>query len=300
MKSIYHPGERAVQERAGVANEAERVGRSIRPHIPPTAQTFLLSQPMVVLATADDRGRFWASVLFGQPGFLRAEDERTLRIEARPTSGDPLLENLTEGAQIGVLVIELSSRRRIRLNGRVVSVRDGVSRVSTEQVYSNCPKYIRARSWRPSDKPGEHHGEVIPTRHSSLTERHKAWVVQADTFFIASGHVEGGTDASHRGGTPGFVHVVDDRHLAWGDYPGNNMFQTLGNISVNPFTGLLFIDFERGKTLQLTGSSSIVWDSDRTREFTDAQRVLEFEFEEAIEITHPTRLRWHTRESSVV
>src|SRR5262249_25058473 len=79
------------------------------------------------------------------------------------------------------------------------------------------------------------------------------------TFFIASTHPQGGADASHRGGEPGFVQVPDAHTLQWPDYVGNNLFQTLGNLSVNPRAGLLFVDFERGRTLQLTGQAELLW-----------------------------------------
>lgn len=292
MTPTFHAGELGVQERAGVRDEAARLGRSIRPHIPLTAHSFLFHQPMVILATADTTGRLWASLVSGEPGFLQPEDEHTLRIDARPTSGDPLLQNLTDGAHVGVLVIDLGTRRRLRLNGRLTSGGDGAIRVFAEQVYSNCPKYIQARSWGTPCNAGEHEAENTHTRHSSLTDHQRAWVAEADTFFVASSHVDGGGDASHRGGPPGFVHVSHGRRLVWADYAGNNMFQTLGNISVNPRTGLLFIDFERGKTLQLTGSSRIVWDVPSAAEFPGAQRLLDFELEEAVEIAHATPLRW--------
>jgi uncharacterized protein len=115
---------------------------------------------------------------------------------------------------------------------------------------------------------------------------------QADTFFIASHHPEGGTDASHRGGHPGFVSVLNDDRLVWPDYAGNTMFQTLGNISVNPHAGLLFIDFERGRTLQLTGRASILWDRKRTAEFAGAERLVEFDVDEVVEIAGAHSLEW--------
>jgi hypothetical protein len=48
--------------------------------------------------------------------------------------------------------------------------------------------------------------------------------------------------------------------LAFPDYSGNRMFQTLGNLAVNPRAGLLFVDWETGSTLQLTGRAQIIWD----------------------------------------
>lgn len=292
MRPTYHEGELAVQERAGVREMAARVGRSIRPVIPPAAREFLLDQPMVIVATADARGCVWASLLWGAPGFARAEDERTLRIDAKPVSGDPLDDNLEVNDQIGVLVIEPATRRRMRLNGAAERRADGSIYVRAEQVYSNCPKYIQARTWRRSIDGGEGLAEKIARRAPSLDDEQRRWIARADTFFIATRHAEVGADASHRGGIPGFVRMENERLLAWGDYSGNQMFQTLGNIAENPRAGLLFIDFERGSTLQLTGAARIVWDAARAAEFTGAERVMEFEVEEVVEIKNATDLRW--------
>src|SRR5205823_487645 len=105
----------------------------------------------------------------------------------------------------------------------------------------------------------------------------KQFIESADTLFLGSVHPEHGADASHRGGLPGFVQVIDDTHVSFPDYAGNNMFNTLGNIAVNPAVGLLFFDFESGRTLQLTGSASVDWDKGRAREYRGAQRVIDIQ-----------------------
>ena len=70
------------------------------------------------------------------------------------------------------------------------------------------------------------------------------------------------------GGNPGFVTLVDDRTLRIPDYPGNSMFNTLGNFTANPRAGLIFLDFESHRTLQLTGRPEILYDVDGTAEET--------------------------------
>jgi hypothetical protein len=56
------------------------------------------------------------------------------------------------------------------------------------------------------------------------------------------------------------VRVVDDGTLLFPDYPGNNMFNTLGNLAGYPKAGLLFVDFEGGDLLQLTGRAELMWE----------------------------------------
>jgi predicted pyridoxine 5'-phosphate oxidase superfamily flavin-nucleotide-binding protein len=119
----------------------------------------------------------------------------------------------------------------------------------------------------------------------------RALVAGADTFFIASWHPGGGADASHRGGRPGFVRVLDDTTLEFPDYPGNNMFNTLGNLVGHPRAGLLFVDFERGDLLQLTGRAQVLWKPDT------AVRVA---IEEVLETPRGGSLRFELVEPSPV
>ena len=290
MASVYHPGELSVQERAGVREMAARIGRSIGTTIPPAAWNFLRSQPLVVVGSVDARQRVWASLLTGAPGFLHAVDEHTVRINARPATGDPLGSNLAANRKVGMIAIEFATRRRMRLNGRAEVGADGAITINAQQVYSNCPKYIQARRWR--GRTSESDATPVVQRQSTLTQAQQRWIREADTFFIASHHLEGGTDASHRGGRPGFVRVLNDHRLAWPDYFGNTMFQTLGNITVNPQAGLLFIDFKSGRTLQLTGRARILWDREHIAEFAGAERLVEFEVDEAVEIAGANSLEW--------
>ena len=64
-------------------------------------------------------------------------------------------------------------------------------------------------------------------------------------------------DCSYKGGLPGFVQVVDDVTLAFPSYDGNGQFRSLGNLTVNPHVGMLFIDFEATKRIRVNGVASI-------------------------------------------
>lgn len=301
--SPYHVGELAVQARAGVQELARRVGASIHSSIPLAAQEFLRDQPMLVVASLDASGRVWASLLAGAPGFVQALDERTVLIAATPAAGDPLGDNLRTGAQIGLLAIEFATRRRMRLNGVAEALSDetdgrpgaGLSlRVHAQQVYANCPKYIQAREWTaiPDGRTGgDDSSRPTVSRSRTLTGDQQQWIERVDTFFIASAHPEGGADASHRGGRPGFVRVQDDGRLLFPDYGGNTMFNTLGNILASPGAALLFVDFETGETLQLTGRADVIWDAEQVAEFTGAERLVAFDVDEVIEIVGASPLR---------
>jgi predicted pyridoxine 5'-phosphate oxidase superfamily flavin-nucleotide-binding protein len=290
VSTIFHDGELAVQARAGVQDMAQRVGGSIRATMNPVAQEFLNQQPMAVVASVDAKGRVWASVVVGPPGFMKAIDERTVHVHAVPTVGDPLYYNVVENPDLGLLVIEFATRRRMRVNGRAEVQPDGSFLVHAQQVYANCQKYIQARRVEVS-APAEQNTSDL-SRTDRLTAKQQRWVAGSDTFFIASAHPKGGADASHRGGNPGFVTIADAETLIWPDYVGNNMFNTLGNIAASPRASLLFLDFDTGSTLQLTGEANIVWDAAQISEHKGAERLVSYRIEQVLEICRKLPLRW--------
>lgn len=289
--NAYHAGELAVQRRMGQAEIAARVGRMIRTEIPAAAAAFLSEQPMIVLAATDDAGRVWASLVTGPAGFVHAEDDQTITVEALPVPGDPLHDVLRRpGRQVGMIAIEPQTRRRMRVNGSVQPTAAGLS-IHPDQVYSNCPKYI---SRRHIDEVADVASPAVVRRADVLDERLQRIVARADTFFIGSADPEGNADASHRGGNPGFLQVLSPNRLRWPDYRGNSMFMTLGNISANPRCGLLIPDWETGTTLQLTGTAEIVWDGG----VAGSQCSVEFTVDEVIELTDVSPLRWGQAELS--
>lgn len=306
MESPFHAGELAVQARAGVLAAARRVGGIIDPELHPRAAPFLAGQRLAVLGAADADGHVWASALAGEPGFLSAPGARTLRIAASPGAGDPLAVALGAGKPLdaGVLVIDLETRRRLRVNGLAEPSGGGVV-LHVRETYWNCPKYIQLRAAVPplsAASAGSGAGDDGTVRSAGLTDGQRAWIAAADTFFIATANPAGGADASHRGGEPGFVVPSrgDDGEdvLLFPDYSGNTMFNTLGNLAVSPAAGLLFIDFERGATLQLTGFAEVLWEPRDYAAFPGAERAVRFRVAQVVERARAVTPRWHLVEPS--
>ena len=274
----YHEGEREVQRRAGVLAEADHVGRGVHATLPEAIERLMAVHRLAVAASLDERGRVWASLLTGPSGFLRRVDERLMLVESHPAPFDPLRRNLAVRPEMGLLAIDLATRRRLRFNGRAQHDPDHGIFLAVDQVYGNCPKYIQARRVEPAGSSTSQ-----PETTSVLSRGQQAMIAAADTFFIASFHPEGGADASHRGGAPGFVRVLDESTLAFGDYPGNNMFNTLGNLIAQPRAGLLFLDFAEGAVLQLTGRARLDREPGTITAFRGARGVVVvFEVEEAM------------------
>jgi predicted pyridoxine 5'-phosphate oxidase superfamily flavin-nucleotide-binding protein len=276
---LYHEGELEVQRRAGVAANAERIGRIVRREIPAVARAFAAAQRFVILGAADPEGRVWATLLQGEPGFLSAPTEDLLRIDAHPRPTDPLAGSLAGQVDVGLLIIDLAARHRMRVNGRPRPDGERGLEVTTREVYSNCQKYIRQRSVKlpdPREKP-------VAVRGRELTPAQAARLSATDTLFLASRHPVAGADVSHRGGAPGFVQVPTPGRVLIPDYSGNMMFNTLGNLAADPQAGVLLVDFEGGDTLQLTGRAAINWDAAAVADFQGAERLVELTIDEVVE-----------------
>jgi predicted pyridoxine 5'-phosphate oxidase superfamily flavin-nucleotide-binding protein len=256
VKGPFHDGERQMQRTAGAVREADAVGSGIRSTLPRGVDRFLARQRLAIASTLDGRGRVWASLLTGSPGFILPVDAQLLHIAAQPVPADPLADNLEARPDLGLLVLDPTTRQRMRFNGRGTLRPDGLF-LLVDQAYGNCPKYIQLR--RPERDEGVSAAEPVQIS-VSLNEHQQSAIAHADTFFIASFHPEGGADASHRGGRPGFVRVLGEDRLAFDNYAGNGMFNTLGNLVGHPQAGLLFLDFETGDVLQLTGRARVEHD----------------------------------------
>lgn len=260
MSEVFHSGELAVQKMAGQSDMAQRVGRMISSEIMGQAIPFIEQQNTAYLGSVDQDERLWVSLLVGKRGFVEVAHERGVIFHEpliQSTDLDVFYQNITHNPEVGVLFMEPEFRRRYRVNGPLRKKGDQLL-LNVREAFGNCPKYIQASTLTlPEDrKPFKAETQF----GSALTAALKAWVSQADTFVMATRSAAGKIDTSHRGGRPGFVEMLADGRLRIPDYPGNSLFQTLGNIYENPNTGLLFVDFEKGETLQLSGKAELAFD----------------------------------------
>lgn len=304
--AVFHEGERTVQERMGVRDRIAELGRRVvRDYMPdPHRQLFGLL-PFIVVGALDAARQPWATVLAGPVGFVRSPDPKRLLIEARLAAFDPLADSLGTDAAVGLLGIQPHTRRRNRMNGIVTRTADGALDVAVTQSFGNCPKYIQARE--PVFVSGEHAPTSARDGQGGLDAAIRAMVQAADTFYIATAHPEAGrgpapsrgVDVSHRGGRSGFVRIDEDgRVLTVPDFVGNFLFNTIGNLVINPRAGLLFIDFGSGDLLYVAVRGSIVWGGPEVQAFSGAQRLLRFDVERWRFVAGGLPLRWGAAEFS--
>jgi uncharacterized protein len=258
MQDPFHAGERAIQERVGERDLALLNGRAIAGSVSPAARTFPGKQQYCVIGWAAPQGDLWATLLTGRAGFAVSDANGSRVAFALEDAGEqlrshPPFDALRQRDHVGMLFIELATRRRLRINGTVAELAAASMTVNVMEAYPNCPKYIQRRAASRSATPPSY----MPTRSgSALTEETRRWIRSADTFFVATAQPQGLVDCSHRGGKAGFIRLVNgDLHIP--DYPGNSMFQTFGNLYLNPHAGLVFVDFEGNRQLQLTGEARL-------------------------------------------
>ena len=303
--SPFHRGEREVQTRLGIRDSVEDIGqRFIRDHLPEQHSAFYSQLPFVLIGAIDNLGRPWATMLMGRPGFIHSPDPQTLRIDTRLVFGDPLSGLLSKGTNVGLLGIEYQSRRRNRLAGKVAELSDQSITIKIDQTFGNCPQYIQSRDYELLPEIEAIGDPLETTQLHSLGDRAQEIIATADHFYIATHYSENagddshGADVSHRGGKPGFVRIEDDRTLTFPDFVGNNHFNTIGNIILNPRAGLLFIDFKDGDLLYLTCKAEVIWDSEEKRAFVGAERLVRLKVDDGLLVENAVPIRWNFRDYS--
>ena len=92
---------------------------------------------------------------------------------------------------------------------------------------------------------------------TEISEAHRRFIEARDMFFLATADATGAPECSYKGGEPGFVRVIDPTTVVFPVYDGNGMFKSLGNLVVNPYVGMLFIDFESPRRLRVNGCATL-------------------------------------------
>ncbi|MEM8651250.1 MAG: pyridoxamine 5'-phosphate oxidase family protein [Pseudomonadota bacterium] len=298
VQNPFHAGELEAQTRAGVGNVAQWAGGFIRDFLPAQHRNFHTSLPFLVMSGSDLEGRTWITLVDGEEGFIGSPDVRSLTLNTDIDDQDPLAQSFSAGTDVGVIGIEMATRRRNRFSGHMKKSDTGYA-INIRQTFGNCPQYIHEREWErvADNKPAK------AINRSDLSQSQIALIQKSDTMFIGSGHQKGedvpsrGYDASHRGGAPGFVRVSDSKTLHIPDYAGNNFFNTIGNLITDPRVGLVFVDFETGGLLQITGRANIDWN--HGGDDPAAWRTINVEIDAVVERPSALALRWKVQDNKL-
>jgi predicted pyridoxine 5'-phosphate oxidase superfamily flavin-nucleotide-binding protein len=97
-----------------------------------------------------------------------------------------------------------------------------------------------------------------PDDGATLTPDAAAFISERDSFYMATVGATGWPYVQHRGGPPGFVHVLDPSTLGFADLRGNRQYVTIGNLAGDDRVALIFVDYPARARLKLLGRARIV------------------------------------------
>ncbi len=257
IKDPFHPGEVKIQEDLNERETALLNGRLYEDVVMAPAHKFLSQLQYFILSTEDLNKTIPVSILFGAPGFISVDTTGkilTFDLSAHKNKSiDPVLSIITNESLVGGLAIELSTRRRLRINGKVILISNDKLMIEVAESYPNCPKYIQKRTVEISDNV---HGETAKT-DGDLIDPLRDILKNADTFFVSSLNPDGLADASHRGGPKGFIEIAENNTLRIPDYSGNSLYNTFGNFSLNSQAGIVVWDFDSSCFIHLFGVATL-------------------------------------------
>jgi uncharacterized protein len=148
MQSPFHEGELKVQRITGESHVAASNGAMIADKLMRGAWPFLAQQSFAIFGSSDDEGRVWASMLFGIPGFMTSNNGLSVRFDLSLVAlqlEDPFWRNIEGNSTVGMIAIELATRRRVRINGAIVRSELTTLKLDVKEAFPNCPKYITRR-----------------------------------------------------------------------------------------------------------------------------------------------------------
>ncbi|KAH6679118.1 oxidoreductase-like protein [Halenospora varia] len=254
-----------------------------KPYLTPNAAQTLMRSPLVALGALDSEGRPWTTILGGEAGFSQPIAQGIIGMKTTVDMvHDPVVETLLgeakdgsviqvkelgKGKMVSGLAIDLETRRRVKLFGRMIAgavsgTEEGIGEaqvvVKIEQSLGNCPKYLNKKHIIPHIPKPHLESSTLP-----LSTKAVDLISQSDLFFISSSNHDRDMDTNHRGGPPGFVRVlsnspVEGVTLVYPEYSGNRFYQTLGNLLSTPQAGLAFLNFENGDILYVTGKTEVL------------------------------------------
>ena len=256
-----HAGEIWLQNEMGVRAIGEkRSATMLTSAFTERQRDFIASRPFFLTSHVRSNNIPKAGLIKGQSDFFTFTGQGTVLL-SKTNSQFLTGEQIETGDYFGFLAIDFESRNRARINTRVIAECDQYWELQIDQLYGNCSKYIAPHQWSPNVFLTHSKRSIFSSLNSNLQDK----IRNAKTFFIASSsgpanshsHNASGADISHRGIDSEGFHVSDNK-IRFVDYPGNNMFNTLGNLKQYPRASLLFVDFLTGERILCEGDVTLL------------------------------------------
>ena len=253
MNNVFHEGEYHIQEIMGVRKSSDTLSSMIKDNIPPIAAKFLKDLNFCIITISTKKDDLFTYTVYNHNNFIEVLNQSQITINLENHSYIPKKFYNIENINIGMIGLNFEKAMRIRINGKG-QIKSNKLYFSIDEIYSNCPKYIKRRVLQKNTKNLE---KQTIQKEKILNEKIINIISNIDTFFIATSHKEKGLDVSHKGGEKGFLKVIQTHQLSFEDVPGNNLYNTIGNIYTNPNINIFFIDFKNNNTYHLKGIANI-------------------------------------------
>lgn len=249
----------------------------------PQASFMLQRGPLLAVGTLDKQLRPWTTLWGGSAGFstpiggnmigtrtlVDSEHDPVVQALVGDAKDGEMIQVEGDGKLISGLTFDLMTRKRVKLAGTMVA--GTVTQVAVEageapeqkqsqiqlvtkinESLGNCPKYLNQYEIRPAlvTSKVKHIG-------SALSDEGRALISKCDSFFLST-TTQVDMDTNHRGGSPGFVRVISPTQIVYPEYSGNRLYQSLGNMKINPKVGITFPNLETGDVLYITGTAEVL------------------------------------------
>lgn len=120
--------------------------------------------------------------------------------------------------------------------------------ISTDLAFTPAVKAVQTRK-----------GSRAPTAfQSNISDEIAGFLAEQTTAFLSTASADGQPYVQHRGGAPGFLHVLDEHTIAFADFRGNRQYISLGNLSENPKILFLVMDYAHRQRVKFWGTATVV------------------------------------------
>ncbi|OQR91345.1 hypothetical protein THRCLA_09027 [Thraustotheca clavata] len=276
-----HDGELYVKQRRHVPNEILKMSLPISTVMPMQHSTFFANLSYFAIGTTDQFGRPWATIVTGHKNSLPvyAKSNTKLDIASALPQDDPFAQSISAFAGPGELWaglgVDFTNRRRNKVAGKITGANYSNGNLTMELITNenmgNCPKYITHRDLIYEERVPETIANTYLNYSDSpcvLSAEEIQIVHRASTIFFVSRNFNDDELVSdlglnHRGGAPGFCRVTQDgASIILPDYSGNRFYQSLGNVQIDGYAGMVIPCFVTGDMLYVTGIAQNLYDDE--------------------------------------
>ncbi len=306
-------GQEEARTRWGTHASGTAFDRKKTPYLTEQAQQFIAQQALCVIAGLGPERDLCGMLVMEQLGFVHILDTHTCLLQLhRQHASSRIVQGVAysqsadrPSAHLGLFFISHLTRERLCVQGTAELLADNLPdlfswtsspqeytwiRLSVQQVFFHCPKYIRTRVAGLTAPSAPRSGQMwqfqdgVEGSQTLLSEPMQAFIAQQRLCFLCTVGQHGHCAVNHRGGAPGFLVTVSPSATAPGglvllpDYTGNGAFEAIGNILETGRASLVIPDYTAQQALCVSGPACVLEPGDVVAELAKdcigAERII--------------------------